>query len=139
MSCFVAGANRRLSGVARTKTLTGSGVSIDQLDCEPLHSIVGLELCAQFMQMFDVHLSNGHTVRAFKHSTTRGYLHLDRTEPGLCVLVHRHRKVSPGGPDHRPHRLFRGLRALQADDEAAEPWHLLNLALDRLETSPVQR
>jgi hypothetical protein len=44
------------------------------------------------MQMFDVHLSNGHTVRAFKHIVTRGYLHLDRTEPGLAywyVGTHR--------------------------------------------------
>jgi hypothetical protein len=83
--------------MARTKTLTGRAVSIDDLDCEPLHSIVGLELCSQFMLMFDVHLSNGHTVRAFKHILTRCYLHLDRTEPGLAYCYTdrgRYRPVS---------------------------------------------
>ena len=29
--------------MARTKTLTGRSVSIDELDCEPLHSIDRLE------------------------------------------------------------------------------------------------
>lgn len=125
--------------MSRTKTLTGRSVSIDALDCEPLHSIVGLELCSQFMQMFDVRLSNGHTVRAFKHITTRGYLHLDRTEPGLAYWYTDTGRYRPVDLKTALVAVFRDLWTLRPEDEAADTWHLLNLALDRLETSSIQQ
>lgn len=56
----------------------------DPPGCEPLHGFVGLDLCSEFMCMYDVALSNGHVVRAFKHIRTRAYVHLDRTRPGLA-------------------------------------------------------
>jgi len=121
--------------VARPKTFTGRTVSIKELDCEPLHSIVGLELCAQFMLMFDVHLSNGHTVRAFKHSTTRGYLHLDRTEPGLAYWYTETGRYRLVDLTTALIVVFRDLWKLEPDDDAAQTWQLLNMALDRLETS----
>jgi hypothetical protein len=122
--------------MARTKTFNGRSVSIDRLDCEPLHSLVGLELCSQFMLMFDVHLSNGHTARAFKHIITRGYLHLDRTEPGLAYWytdTGRYRLVDM---TTALIAVFRDVWKLEPEDEAAQTWQLLNLALDRLENSP---
>jgi hypothetical protein len=122
--------------MARTKTFTGKASPIDELGCEPLHGIVGLELCAQFMQMFDVRLSNGHIVRAFKHKTTRCYLHLDRTEPGLAYRytdTGRYRLVDLTGALIA---VFRDLWRLEPDDDVAQTWLLLNHALDRLETSP---
>jgi hypothetical protein len=124
--------------VARTKTFTGRSESIEKLDCEPLHTLVGLELCSQFMLMFDVHLSNGHTARAFKHRVTRGYLHLDRTEPGLAYWytdTGRYRLVDQATALIA---VFRDLWRLEPEDEAAQTWQLLNLALDRLETSPAR-
>jgi hypothetical protein len=121
----------------RTKTFTGRSASIDELDCEPLHSLVGLELCSQFMLMFDVHLSNGHTVRAFKHVITRGYLHLDRTEPGLAYWYTDSGRYRPVDLTTALLAVFRDLWRLEPKDEAEQTWQLLNLALDRLETSPV--
>jgi hypothetical protein len=84
-------------------------VSIEKLDCEPLHTLVGLELCSQFMLMFDVHLSNGRSARAFK---------VDQATALIAV--------------------FRDLWRLEPEDEAAQTWQLINLALDRLETSPAR-
>jgi hypothetical protein len=122
--------------MARTKTFSGRSVSINDLDCEPLHSIVGLELCSQFMQMFDVHLSNGHTVRAFKHIITRGYLPLDRSEPGLAYWYTDTGRYRPVDLTTALIAVFRGLSAHNPEHDAAETWHLLNLALARLEISP---
>ncbi len=124
--------------MARTKTFTGRSVAIDELDCEPLHSLVGLELCSQFVQMFEVRLSNGHTARAFKHSITRGYLHLDRTEAGLAYWytdTGRYRLVDLTAALVA---VFRDLWTLEPKHEAAQTWQLLNLALDQLETSPAR-
>lgn len=45
--------------------------------------------------MYDVQLSNGHTVRVFKHRWTREYLHLDRTEPGLAYEYTRNGRYRP--------------------------------------------
>jgi hypothetical protein len=120
--------------LARTKTFTGRGISIDELGCEPLNSLVGLELCAQFMQMFDVRLSNGHTARAFKHRTTRGYLHLDLTEPGLAYWYGDGRSYHLVDLTTALIAVFRDVWTLGSEDEAAQTWQLLNLALDRLET-----
>lgn len=124
--------------MARTKTLTGRAVSIDEFDCEPLHSIVGLELRSQFMLMFDVHLSNGHILRAFKHITTRCYLHLDRTEPGLAYWYTDTGRYRPVDLTAALIAVFRDVWARHLEDDPAETWRLLNLALDRLETPPVQ-
>jgi hypothetical protein len=124
--------------VARTKTFNGSGVSIDTPGCEPLHSLVGLELCSQFMQMFDVRLSNGHTVRAFKHIITRGYLHLDRTEPGLAYWYTDTGRYRPVDLTTALIAVFRDLWTLGPEDEVAQTWQLLDLALNRLETSPAR-
>jgi hypothetical protein len=125
--------------VARTKTFTGRSVSIAQLDCEPLHSLVELELCSQFMQMFDVRLSNGHTARAFKHIITRGYLHLDRTEPGLAYWYTGRDRYRVVDLTTALIAVFRDLWVLEPKHEAAETWHLLNLALDRIEPSPTHQ
>ena len=125
--------------MARTKTLTGRAVSIDDFDCEPLHSIVGIGLCSQFMLMFDVHLSNGHTVRAFKHIVTRCYLHLDRTEPGLAYWYTDTGRYRPVDLTSALIAVFRDLWVHHLEDDPAETWRLLNIALDRLETPPVQQ
>ncbi len=122
--------------MARTKTFTGKTVSIDELGCEPLHDMVGLELCSQFMQMFDVRLSNGHTARAFKHSITRGYLHLDRTEPGLAYWYTDSGRYRLVDLTTALIAVFRDIWMLEPEDEAEQTWQLLNLALDRLEGSP---
>lgn len=124
--------------MARTKTFNGSGVSIDTPGCEPLHSLVGLELCSQFMQMFDVRLSNGHTVRTFKHIITRGYLHLDRTEPGLAYWYTDTGRYRPVDLTTALIAVFRDLWTLGPEDEVAQTWQLLDLALNRLETSPAR-
>jgi hypothetical protein len=68
----------------RTRTLRGEISATDPDSCQPLHDIVGLDLCSEFKTMYDVDLSNGHTVRVFRHQGTREWLHLDATEPGLA-------------------------------------------------------
>lgn len=68
----------------RTKTLTGKPSDTSPQSCEPLHGLLGLDLCSEFMTMYDVLLSNGHTARVFKHRLTRAYIHLDTAEPGLA-------------------------------------------------------
>lgn len=121
--------------MARTETFSGISASTENPGCEPLHSLVGLELCSQFMQMFDVRLSNGHTVRAFKHRVTRAYLHLDRTEAGFAYRYTETGRYSPVAMTTALIAVFWDLWTLEPKDEAAQTWQLLNLVLDRLEIS----
>ena len=47
-------------------------------DWRPLLKTVGEEVTGDFMWMFEVELSNGKRVHAYKHVDTRCYVHLDR-------------------------------------------------------------
>ncbi len=51
----------------------------DTPDWAPLLKLVGEIFTADFMWMFEVKLSNGTKLQAYKHYDTRRYLHLDPT------------------------------------------------------------
>jgi hypothetical protein len=46
-------------------------------DWKPLLDVVGEEITADFMWMFEVELTNGVKLQAYKHIYTRRYVHLD--------------------------------------------------------------
>src|SRR5437763_11094413 len=46
-------------------------------DWAPLEKILPLRLCGPFMSMGDIELDGGGVLRAYKHSSTRRYFHLD--------------------------------------------------------------
>jgi hypothetical protein len=48
----------------------------DTPDWAPLEELVGVELCGQFMWIFDVELADGTRLNAYKHIWTRCYFNL---------------------------------------------------------------
>lgn len=61
------------------ESIRGDVVQCERPNFEPLVCAVGHELASWFMWMFDVELADGTTLDAYKHVTTRRYLHLDAT------------------------------------------------------------
>jgi hypothetical protein len=57
--------------------VTGRVTSIDEPDWSPLDGFLPLKLCGPFMWMHAVELDDDRELRAYKHSETRRYLHLD--------------------------------------------------------------
>lgn len=57
------------------RTLTGRSIS-SQPNWKPLLDLIGLELVDWFMWMYAIELADGSRVHAYKHRTTRRYLHL---------------------------------------------------------------
>jgi hypothetical protein len=58
------------------RTLTGRSIAVPEPNWRPLLELIGLELVDWFMWMFALELSDGARVHAYKHRTTRRYLHL---------------------------------------------------------------
>ena len=66
---------------------------------DPLVGLVGEEVTAEFMWMFEVAMSDGRRLHAYRHIVTRGYVHLD--EEGHAFYVagtddHTYRPVAHG-------------------------------------------
>jgi len=49
----------------------------DRPDWRPLHELVGDRVTGDFMWMYEVELSDGSSLQAYKHIDTRRYIHLD--------------------------------------------------------------
>ena len=60
------------AGVCRGRMTQG-----DRPDWNPLLDVVGEEVTGDFMWMFEVELTNGTSLQAYKHIDTRRYVHLD--------------------------------------------------------------
>ena len=60
----------------RTRVLTGRSLQGARPEWSPLVGLVGERLTGDFMWMFEVVLSDGTTVQAYKHIDTRRYVHL---------------------------------------------------------------
>jgi hypothetical protein len=56
--------------------MRGAVVQTEQAVWEPLVDLVGAEVAAAFMWMYEAALEDGPDVHAYKHVATHGYLHL---------------------------------------------------------------
>jgi hypothetical protein len=66
-----------LAGMATDPDAVGEARQGETPDWAPLEAVLGSdELCAHFMWMFDVELTDGTILNAYKHRWTRRYLHL---------------------------------------------------------------
>lgn len=63
-------------GMTKGRTWEGSMTKRDTPSWTPLLDLVGDELAGDFMWMFEVVLTDGTCLQAFKHIDTRRYLHL---------------------------------------------------------------
>lgn len=61
------------------RTYSGTMTQGREPDWQPLLDLVGEEVVADFMWMFEVRLSTGARLHAYKHIDTRRYIHLDPT------------------------------------------------------------
>lgn len=72
--------------------LTGRRVSSDQPTWAPLQAVVA-SLTNWFMWMGEVRLDNGVAVHAYKHRSTRRYLHLDQESRPYTYEFRRERAM----------------------------------------------
>lgn len=81
--------------VARRKRFAGEMLTIGEPDWEPLERVLRLGVCERFMWMFAVKLSTGAVLQAYKHTDTRGYLHLDASGGAYtyCEADDRYRSI----------------------------------------------
>ena len=63
--------------MGRARTYSGKLLQGHDPDWRPLLKTVGEEVAGDFMWMFEVELSTGKPVHAYKHIDTRCYVHLD--------------------------------------------------------------
>lgn len=63
--------------MGRIKTYRGEAIQGDDPNWEPLLETAGHRVVCDFMWMFEVELSDGRRLQAYKHIDTRGYVHLD--------------------------------------------------------------
>jgi hypothetical protein len=61
----------------RTRVRTGRATRRDHPDWGPLLGAVGEPVVGDFMWMFEVELTDGPSLQAYKHIDTRRYVHLD--------------------------------------------------------------
>jgi hypothetical protein len=62
--------------MSKTRVYTGKSEQGDRPEWRPLLEAVGEQVTADFMWMFEVELSDGTPLQAYKHYDTRGYVHL---------------------------------------------------------------
>lgn len=60
-----------------TRVLRGRATQGDEPEWRPLLDAVGEKVTGDFMWMFEVELSNGTRLQAYKHVDSRRYVHLD--------------------------------------------------------------
>ena len=82
--------------MGNNNTIAGEMGQGDRPNWEPLLALVGEQLAGEFMWMFQVDLADGTAVHAYKHITTRRYLHLGEDGRTLAFTPsHRYRLVDP--------------------------------------------
>ena len=62
--------------MGKKRVFRGQGTQGDTPDWRPLVDLVGERVTGDFMWMFEVTLSNGMKLQAYKHVDTRCYIHL---------------------------------------------------------------
>ncbi len=62
--------------MGRARVYRGQSCQGDKPDWEPLVNAVGERVTADFMWMFEVELTTGDRLQAYKHVDTRRYVHL---------------------------------------------------------------
>jgi hypothetical protein len=62
--------------MGRKAFLTGEMVQGEQPDWQPLEDLVGTDVVGDFMWMYEVALSDGRSLHAYKHVDTRRYIHM---------------------------------------------------------------
>jgi NAD(P)-dependent dehydrogenase (short-subunit alcohol dehydrogenase family) len=65
-----------VSGMGKARVCKGKSSQGDRPEWGPLLDAVGEELTGDFMWMFEVELTNGSSLQAYKHIDTRRYVHL---------------------------------------------------------------
>lgn len=68
------------------RTYRGEMLQGEQPDWAPLLKTVGERVTGDFMWMFEVKLSNGKRLHAYKHIDTRRYVHLDHDGAAFVYL-----------------------------------------------------
>jgi hypothetical protein len=72
-----------------TATITAVVVQYDAPDWAPLEAAIGSDIADWFMWMAEIRLADGSQLHAYKHQTTRRYLHL--TTDGRAFEYHAER------------------------------------------------
>jgi hypothetical protein len=65
--------------MAQVRASSGTVVQAEEPSWSSLEAVLGIELAGWFMWMYELGLDNGTRVDAYKHVTTRRYLHLAQT------------------------------------------------------------
>jgi hypothetical protein len=117
--------------MARHRPLRGRAGQGDEPRWGPLESLVGYALAGWFMWMFDVELDDGSRLDAYKHITTRCYLHVSEDGRVFGYLT---------GGRYRQLDVATALEAVFASWECASPspheLKALRVAIDRACASP---
>lgn len=81
--------------MAKPRTYTGEATQGSNPNWTPLLELVGEDVTGDFMWMFEVKLSTGVHVQAYKHVDTRRYIHLDARGRAYAYQWNaRYRRVS---------------------------------------------
>lgn len=82
--------------MGRIKTFAGEAIQGDDPNWEPLLETAGHRVVGDFMWMFEVELSDGRRLQAYKHIDTRGYVHLDADGNAFAYQSpNRYRPIAP--------------------------------------------
>ena len=73
--------------MGQVQAISGTVVQTDDPSWSSLEAVLGIELATWFMWMYEVRLDDGMRVDAYKHVTTRRYLHLSATGSALRYIV----------------------------------------------------
>jgi len=73
--------------MAPERAIKGTVVQAEDPDWSSLEAVLGTDLAGWFMWMYELRLDDGTRVDAYKHVTTRRYLHLTATGSALRYNV----------------------------------------------------
>lgn len=80
----------------RKRTISGTMLQGDKPVWEPLVELVGGHSASWFMWMYEVELADGSAVHAYKHVSTRRYLHLGEDGRAFAYVgEHGYREIDP--------------------------------------------
>lgn len=80
--------------MANTPAVDGQLLQCEQPQWAPLKSVVGLRLTGWFMWMGEIELADRTRIHAYKHVTTRRYLHLDSSGRAFAFREGRYRGIA---------------------------------------------
>jgi hypothetical protein len=121
--------------MGKARVCRGKSSQGDKPDWGPLLDAVGEQVTGDFMWMFEVELTNGTRLQAYKHVDTRCYVHLGRD--GAAFVFEppdRYRIVPPADLFAAAFRPLLGLLGV-TDDQITTSW----AAVERLDQSRPSR